>query len=67
MLLTAVNHQIVPLVALISHCIKLLVASLNVPVTIKFVPLKYVHALLVNVTVGAVTSIFIGFADANVL
>ena len=54
-LLTAVNVA-VPFARVKSPVTTPLTGSLNVPVMINVDPLKYVPALLVNVTVGAILS-----------
>ena len=57
--LTAVNKLITQLLTLTSHHVKFVVVSLNVHVTIYVAHVTYVHALLVNVTVGATVSYMI--------
>ena len=53
----------VPFAPVTSHTTKLLVLSLNVHVTTKYVQLKYVPTLLVNVTLGGVVSIHVIILD----
>ena len=55
-LLTAVNVVALQFARVKSPVITPLTGSLNVPVIINVDPLKYVPALLVNVTVGAILS-----------